>query len=100
MRVVMKVISLLLIGAVAATGGGCINRQFGGSTTRSAAAERDYELLTGTWQLTRAVVDGRLCPPRVVRNSMLKITTRSTDPIPFRFPKPGALEPTRPEPLR
>jgi uncharacterized protein (TIGR03067 family) len=82
LRVMMKVISLLLIGAVAAISAGCINRQFGGSTTRSAAAERDYELLTGTWQLTRAVVDGRLVPQSVVRNTIL-VTDHNT----FRFPK-------------
>jgi uncharacterized protein (TIGR03067 family) len=82
MTVMMKVISLLLIGAVAAICAGCINRQFGGATTRSAAAERDYALLTGTWQLTRAVVDGRLVPQDVVRNTIL-ITDHNT----FRFPK-------------
>jgi len=77
-----KVISFLLIGAVTAISAGCINRQFGGATTQSAAAERDYELLTGTWQLTRAVVNGRLVPASVVRNTIL-ITDHNT----FRFPK-------------
>jgi uncharacterized protein (TIGR03067 family) len=78
----MKVISLLLIGAVTAISAGCVNEQFGGSTTPAAAAERDYELLTGTWQLTRAVVNGRLVPERVVRNTIL-ITDHNT----FRFPR-------------
>jgi len=49
---------------------------------QSAAAWRDYERLSGTWQLTRAVVDCRPVPAHVVRNTIL-ITDRNT----FRFPK-------------
>jgi uncharacterized protein (TIGR03067 family) len=78
----IKVISTLAIGAVLAIAAGCANGRPGGATAQSAAAEKDYERLSGTWQLTRAVVNGRSVPASVLRNTVL-ITDRNT----FRFPK-------------
>src|SRR5437867_4915836 len=77
----IKVMSVLLIAAMAAITAGCVNSKLGGSITQ-AAAERDYERLSGTWQLTRAVVNGRPVPASVLRRTIL-ITDRNT----FRFPK-------------
>ena len=77
----IKVMSVLSIAAMAAITASCVNSQLGGSTTQ-AAAERDYERLTGTWQLTRAVVNGRPVPASVLRRTIL-ITDHNT----FRFPK-------------
>lgn len=78
----IKVILALAIGAVLAITPGCANGNPGGATARSAAAEKDYEELSGTWQLTRGVVNGRPVPASVLRNTVL-ITDRNT----FRFPK-------------
>jgi len=58
------------------------NSKLGGATAQSAAADRDYDRLTGTWQLTRAVVNGRPVPASVLRKTIL-ITDHNT----FRFPK-------------
>src|SRR5438552_9815484 len=77
----IKVMSVLSIAAMAAITASCVNSQLGGSTTQ-AAAERDYDRLTGTWQLTRAVVNGRPVPASVLRKTIL-ITDHNT----FRFPK-------------
>ena len=71
----IKAIPILVIGAVAAI-------TAGSATAQSTAAEKDYERLSGTWQLTRAVVNGRPVPANVLRNTIL-ITDRNT----FRFPK-------------
>ena len=79
---VIKAIPVLVIGIVAAITAGCANSKLGGATAQSAAAWRDYERLSGTWQLTRAVVNGRPVPAHVLRNTIL-ITDRNT----FRFPK-------------
>jgi uncharacterized protein (TIGR03067 family) len=49
---------------------------------QSAAARTDYELLSGTWQLTRGVVNGKPVPASVLRNTIL-----ITDHNAFRFPK-------------
>lgn len=46
------------------------------------AAKRDYERLSGTWQLTRAVVDGDPVP-----EEQLKKTVLITDGNTFRFPQ-------------
>jgi len=46
------------------------------------AATRDYERLSGTWQLTRAVVDGTPVPEPQVKQTIL-ITDGNT----FRFPQ-------------
>ena len=77
-----KAISIISIGAVAAITGGCASGKLGGATDQSAAGQRDYERLTGTWQLTRAVVNGRAVPASVLRRTIL-ITDHNT----FRFPK-------------
>ncbi len=45
-------------------------------------AERDYQRLSGTWQLTRAVVDGNALP-----DQQLKDTVLITDGNTFRFPQ-------------
>jgi uncharacterized protein (TIGR03067 family) len=78
----IKATSILAIGAAAAITTGSANNTPGEPTSRSAAAEKDYERLSGTWQLTRAVVNGRPVPANVLRNTIL-ITDRNT----FRFPK-------------
>jgi len=78
----IKIISALAIGVVAAITAGCANSEVGGSTAQSSAAQKDYERLTGTWQLTRAVVNGKPVPASVLRNIIL-ITDHNT----FRFPK-------------
>ena len=78
----IKAISILAIGVVAAITNGCANNPVGGTTTESAAAQKDYERLSGTWQLTRGVVNGKPVPASVARNTIL-ITDRNT----FRFPK-------------
>jgi uncharacterized protein (TIGR03067 family) len=58
----------------------------GGVIAQSAAAEKDYERLSGTWQLIRAVVNGKPVPASVLRNTIL-ITDRNT----FRFPKASGI---------
>jgi uncharacterized protein (TIGR03067 family) len=69
------VILIVSIGAVAAITAGC-------ATDQSAAAQKDYDRLTGTWQLTRGVVNGKAVPATVLRKTIL-ITDHNT----FRFPK-------------
>src|SRR5256886_8782842 len=78
----IKALSILLIGVAATIVAGCANNPLGGSTGESPAAQRDYELLSGTWQLTRGVDNGKPVPPSVARNTIL-VTDRNT----FRFPK-------------
>jgi uncharacterized protein (TIGR03067 family) len=78
----IKVIPTLAIGAVLAITAGCANGRPGGATAQSAAAEKDYEELSGTWQLTRGVENGKPVPANVLRNTIL-ITDHNT----FRFPK-------------
>jgi uncharacterized protein (TIGR03067 family) len=78
----IKVIAILTISAVVAISAGCASGRPGGATAQSAAAEKDYERLTGTWQLTRGVVNGRPVATSALRNTVL-ITDRNT----FRFPK-------------
>jgi uncharacterized protein (TIGR03067 family) len=77
----IKVMSVLSIAAMAAITASCVNSELGSSTTQ-AAAERDYERLSGTWQLTRGVVNGKPVPASVLRNTIL-VTDHNT----FRFPK-------------
>jgi hypothetical protein len=36
----------------------------------STAAQRDYELLSGTWQLTRGVMNGKPVPANDARNTI------------------------------
>jgi uncharacterized protein (TIGR03067 family) len=78
----IKLTSILAIGAVAVITAGCETSRPGESATQSAAAQRDYELLTGTWQLTRGVVNGKPVPASVARKTIL-ITDHNT----FRFPR-------------
>jgi hypothetical protein len=78
----IKKLPIFVIGAVVAIAVGCSTEGPNGSTTQSAAAQRDYERLSGTWQLTRGVVNGKAVPANVARNTIL-ITDRNT----FRFPK-------------
>jgi hypothetical protein len=49
----IKAIPVVAIGIVAAITASCANSKLGGATAQSAAAQRDYERLSGTWQLTR-----------------------------------------------
>jgi uncharacterized protein (TIGR03067 family) len=72
-------VSIVAVIVAATLAVGCAN---GGPAAQSAAAQRDYELLSGTWQLTRGVVNGKPVPASVARNTIL-ITDRNT----FRFPK-------------
>jgi uncharacterized protein (TIGR03067 family) len=79
----IKATSILVVSVVAAISTGYASGNLGGSTPKAfGAALRDYERLSGTWQLTRAVVNGRPVPANVLRNTIL-ITDRNT----FRFPK-------------
>src|SRR6266498_3315959 len=78
----IKAIPVLAIGIVAAITASCANSKLGDATAQSAAAGRDYERLSGTWQLTSAAANGRPLPANVLRNTIL-ITDRNT----FRFPK-------------
>ncbi len=78
----IKAIPVVAIGIVAAITASCANSKLGSAATQSAAAQRDYELLSGTWQLTRGVDNGKPVPPSVARNTIL-VTDRNT----FRFPK-------------
>ena len=78
----IKRMSIGAIIVVATLTAGCANGKLGASTAQSAAAKRDYELLSGTWQLTRAVVNGKPVPANVLRNTIL-VTNHNT----FRFPK-------------
>ncbi len=57
---------------------GCVS----GDRAARRAAARDYERLSGTWQLTRAVVDGTPVPEAQVKQTVL-ITDGNT----FRFPQ-------------
>ncbi len=56
-RAMIKVMSILSIGVVAPIAASCANNPLGGSMAQSAAAAKDYDELSGTWQLTRGVVD-------------------------------------------
>jgi uncharacterized protein (TIGR03067 family) len=80
----IKALSILLIRVAATIIGGYAN--IGGTTAESPAAQREYELLSGTWQLTRGVVNGKAVPASVARNTIV-ITDRNT----FRFPKASSV---------
>ncbi len=81
-----KATSMLGIAAMAAIIASRANYLPGGATAESPAAQKDYELLSGTWQLTRGVVNGKPVPASVARNTIL-ITDRNT----FRFPKASGI---------
>jgi uncharacterized protein (TIGR03067 family) len=72
----MSILAVVVLAG--AMGSGCA------ASDRAArsAAQRDYERLSGTWQLARAVVDGKPVP-----NDQLKDTILVTDGNTFRFPK-------------
>jgi uncharacterized protein (TIGR03067 family) len=78
----IRTIPLFAVGVALLAAAGCSSGGPSGSTTQSAAAQRDYERLSGTWQLTRGVVNGKPVPASVARNTIL-ITAHNT----FRFPK-------------
>jgi uncharacterized protein (TIGR03067 family) len=78
----IRTIPVFVAGAVALTIAGCSTGGPGGSSAQSAAAQRDYDRLSGTWQLTRGVVNGKPVPASKARNTIL-ITDHNT----FRFPK-------------
>ena len=77
---------LVVSGLILMTAGclttGCSTTESNAPTTQSAAAQRDYDRLSGTWQLTRGVVNGKPVSASVARNTIL-ITDHNT----FRFPK-------------
>ena len=77
-----KATSILAIGVAAVISASCANNFPGGMAAQSPAAQRDYELLSGTWQLTRGVDNGKPVPASEARNTIL-ITEHNT----FRLPK-------------
>jgi uncharacterized protein (TIGR03067 family) len=78
----ISVVPLFVAGAVSLMTAGCSTGRLRDSTIQSAAAQKDYERLSGTWQLTRGVVNGKPVLASVARNTIL-ITDHNT----FRFPK-------------
>jgi uncharacterized protein (TIGR03067 family) len=74
--------SIPSIATMAAMTAGFVRTEPGGSMAQHAAARTDYELLLGTWQFTRRVVNGKPVPASVLRNTIL-ITDHNT----FRLPK-------------
>jgi uncharacterized protein (TIGR03067 family) len=78
----IKRTSILAIGAIAVIMAGCASSRPGEPVAQSPAAQRDYELLSGTWRLSRGVENGKPVPASVARNTIL-ITDRNT----FRLPK-------------
>jgi uncharacterized protein (TIGR03067 family) len=78
----IKAMPVFGAGAMSMMTAGCSTGEPSGSTTQSAGAQRDYERLSGTWQLTGGVVNGKPVLASVARNTIL-ITDHNT----FRFPK-------------
>ena len=78
----IKAIAILFVSGVAMITAGCETNRPGQSIVQSDAAQRDYEVLSGTWQLTRGVDNGKPVPASVARKTIL-ITDHNT----FRFPK-------------
>jgi uncharacterized protein (TIGR03067 family) len=83
----MKISGLIvLIGITASmlilTTGGCMPRTDSTLEGRkSMMIQKDYEALTGRWQLVQSIVDGKPVPETELRNTVL-ITDHDT----FRFP--------------
>ena len=77
-----KPIPVFLAVAISLITTGCAIGPSSGSTAQSAVAQRDYQRLSGTWQLTRGVVNGKPVPVSGVRKTIL-ITDHNT----FRFPQ-------------
>lgn len=82
----IRAIAVLLISAAAIIFSGCATNPAGVAAAQSSAAQHDYDLLTGTWQLSRGVVNGKSVPASVARNTIL-ITDHNT----FRFPKASGI---------
>ena len=82
----IKATAIFAIGVVAVISASCANNPRDGMTAQSRAAQRDYERLSGSWQLTRGVVNGKPVPASVARDTIL-ITDRNT----FRFPKQSGI---------
>jgi uncharacterized protein (TIGR03067 family) len=82
----IKAVSILAIGVLALISADSATNPLAGTSSQSRAAQRDYQLLTGTWLLTRGVVNGKPVPASVARNTIL-ITDRNT----FRFPKQSGI---------
>ena len=78
----IRAIPVFIVGAVSVITAGCSTGELRDSTIQSADAQRDYERLSGTWQLTGGVVNGKPVPASVARSTIL-ITDHNT----FRFPK-------------
>jgi uncharacterized protein (TIGR03067 family) len=76
-----RAVPVFVTGVVAVIAG-CSANGTSSSSTPSAAAQTDYQRLSGTWQLTRGVVNGKPVPANVARNTIL-----ITDHNIFRFPK-------------
>jgi hypothetical protein len=55
----IKAIAILFVSCVAVITAGCETNRPGESIVQSAAAQRDYDVLSGTWQLTRGVDNGK-----------------------------------------
>ena len=70
-------IAMLLVAGIAVSTA-CV----GSDRAAREAAQRDYERLSGTWQLTRAIVDGQPVP-----EAQVKATVLITDGNTFRFPQ-------------
>ena len=73
----IRTIPLFVVGVALLTAAGCSTGGPSGSTTQSAAVQRDYEQLSGAWQLTRGVVNGKPVPASVARSTIL-ITDHNT----------------------
>ena len=58
----IKAIAILFVSGVAVITAGCETNRLGQSIAQSAAAQRDYEVLSGTCQLTRGVDNGKPVP--------------------------------------
>src|SRR5439155_16212820 len=82
----IKAIPPFAVGIALFIAAGCSTGGPSGSTMQSAAARKDYERLSGTWQLTRGVVNGKPVSASVARNTIL-ITDRNT----FRLPKASSV---------
>ena len=74
----MRLLRLLAAAGMVYLSGGCASS---GDAARSAA-QRDYELISGTWRLSSAVVNGKPVPPAELKNTIL-----ITDGDTFRFPQ-------------
>ena len=83
---IIKAIAILFVSGVAMITAGCETNKPGESIAQSAAAQRDYDVLSGTWQLTHGVDNGKPVPASVARNTIL-ITDHNT----FRFPKASGI---------